>query len=92
MPVIKVVKKNSEIDGKPIEWNVLAITGYLGGDYQTLELKLSKTEAMLANMLLETSDKAPETTSRPANSEEKDGFLKQQKNTDSLLDDEDELN
>jgi len=63
MAVIKVIKKNAEIDGKPIEWNVLAITSYLGGDFQTLELKLTKTEAMLAGMLL-SAEESTVTTSK----------------------------
>jgi hypothetical protein len=56
MAVTKVLNKKSEIDGKPIEWFVLAITGYISGDFQTLELKLTKTEAMLANLLLNSSE------------------------------------
>jgi hypothetical protein len=56
MAVTKVLEKNSEIDGKPIKWQVLAITGYIGGDFQTLELKLTKTEAMLAGLLLNSSE------------------------------------
>jgi len=76
MAVVKVVKKESEIDGKPISWNVLSIVGYLAGDYQELEVKLDRTQAMLAGMLLE-SDETPGTVeSRSADKGEKIEFNK----------------
>jgi len=65
--VVRVEKKSAEIDGKPITWNVLQIIGYLGGDFQTLELKMSKTEAMLAGMLLAADE---EVTSHRASKDE----------------------
>jgi len=89
---VKVVIKNSEIDGKPITWNVLAITSYIGGDFQTLELKLSKTEALLANMLLGSDESAPTTEARKASKEEQDSFFKQNRRDDGdkiNLDDDD---
>lgn len=70
MAVTKVVRKTAEIDGKPIKWNVLAITGYLGGDFQTLEIKLDNNQAMLAGMLLDSTENVPEQTSRKANDDE----------------------
>lgn len=76
MAVIKVEKKNAEIDGKPITWNVLSITSYLAGDYQTLEVKLDRTQAMLAGMLLESDETAGTTESRSANKDEKAEFNK----------------
>jgi len=78
MAVTQVVVKNSEIDGKPITWNVLAITGFIGGEFQTLELKLSKTEALLANMILKSSE-APNTVARKSTAEENEEFLNHQK-------------
>lgn len=71
MAVVKVVHKEAVIDDKPIKWNVLAITGYLGGDFQTLELKLSKTEAMLAGMLLNSDEEKPTVVTRKATEGEK---------------------
>jgi len=59
MAVVKVEKKSAEIDGRPITWNVLSITGYLAGDFQTLEVKLDRTQAMLAGMLLASDENAP---------------------------------
>jgi len=61
MAHVNVLLKKSEIDGKPIEWNVLQVTGTLDGLAHTLELKLSKTEAMLAKILL-TSEENPTTS------------------------------
>lgn len=69
--VVKVVKKESEIDGKPISWNVLSIVGYLAGDYQTLEVKLDRTQAMLAGMLLASDETPGESKARSANEDEK---------------------
>lgn len=81
---VKTVTKTAEIDGKPINWSVLTITGYIGGDFQTLELKLSKTEKMLADILLANTEEQPTQNSRPANAEEQETFLKEQKNTTSI--------
>lgn len=74
--VVKVVKKESEIDGKPISWNVLDITGYLAGNYQTLEIKLDRTQAMLAGMLLESDEAPGQSESRGATKDEKNEFGK----------------
>lgn len=59
MANVQVLEKKAEIDGRPVNWKVLGITGYINGEFQTLEVKLNKTEAMLANMLLK-SDENPE--------------------------------
>lgn len=90
MAVVKVVEKTGEIDGKPINWNVLAITGYMHDDYQTLELKLSKTEAMLARLLLNSEGDVPTTNSGPANAEEKEAFGENIKKQKTILDDDDD--
>jgi hypothetical protein len=56
MTRVNVLLKNGDIDGKPITWNVLQINGTLSGQENTLELKLNKTEAMLARILLASDE------------------------------------
>ena len=56
MAHVNVLLRKGEIDGKAIEWQVLQVTGTLDGLSHTLELKLSKTEAMLARILLASSE------------------------------------
>lgn len=74
MALVQVIKKSGDIDGKPINWQVLAISGTIDGITQTLELKVNKTEAMLANLLL-NSKESLKVTSRKANEDELDNFL-----------------
>lgn len=69
MSAVNVVTKRSEIDGKPIMWTVLAITGKIDGIENTLEIKLAKTEAMLAKILL------GQQIVEGSNEDEKDNFL-----------------
>lgn len=90
MAVVKVEEKTGEIDGKPIKWNVLAITGYMDDDFQTLELKLSKTEAMLARLLLNSKGDAPTPNSRTANADEQEAFGDNIKKEKTILDDDDD--
>jgi len=52
MSSVTVVVKTGNIDGKAITWTVLAIKGTIDGVENTLEIKLQKTEAMLAKILL----------------------------------------
>lgn len=52
MSSVSVVTKTGNIDGKAITWTVLAIKGVIDGEENTLEIKLLKTEAMLAKILL----------------------------------------
>lgn len=56
MTTVNVREKNAEIDGKPIKWFVLAISGTLDGIEHTLEIKLSRTEKMLADILLKSKE------------------------------------
>lgn len=69
MKNVQVIQKSGEIDGKPINWQVLAITGTIDGMPNTLELKLNKTEAMLAKILL------GQTVVQNSNDDEIDNFL-----------------
>lgn len=90
---VTVVHKTAEIDGKPIKWNVLAITSYIGGDFQTLELKLNKTEALLCNMLLGSDENAPTTESHHSTEAEKNDFDKKttREKKKTILEEDDEL-
>lgn len=83
MARVNVLEKTGEIDGKPIKWNVLQVTGSLDGLAHTLELKLSKTEAMLAKILL-TSDENLEVTT-PSYSNGTVGTKKIEVKDDSVL-------
>lgn len=56
MALVQVLEKTGDIDGKFIKWQVLSITGYLEGLPYTLEVKVDKTQAMLAKMLLSTKE------------------------------------
>lgn len=56
MGYVTVTPKTGEIDGKPIKWQVLSISGSIDGIENTLELKLNKTEAMLAKLLLNSDE------------------------------------
>lgn len=56
MAKVTVIDKQGEIDGRPIKWTVLSIIGSLDGKTHTLELKLNKTESMLARILLDSKE------------------------------------
>jgi len=82
MTAVQVVKKSFTNDeGRTIPYQVLAIIGTVQGSTHTLEVKLNKTEAMLAEMLLTSKEKI-ETTSRKATDDELDDFFKKNKKTD----------
>lgn len=70
MALVQVITKNSEIDGKPITWKILAIAGTIEGETNTLELKLSKNEAILANLLLNSSSDVSTATHRATDAEQ----------------------
>ena len=87
MATVQIVKKSSEIDGKPIEWSVLQIIASVNGETLTLELKTSKTEALMARMLLASNEQI-KTEARKASEDELDAFFAKQqenKNTDLNL-------
>lgn len=73
---VTVIHKESKIDGQPIEWNVLAITAYIDGDFQTLEIKLNKTETLLTKILLGSDEEKPEQTSHKSTEQEQTEFNK----------------
>lgn len=64
-------------NGVPVNYERLSISGYVGGEVHTLELKLEKSELLLAKMLLTSNEEKPEQVARAATAEEKDFFNKQ---------------
>lgn len=53
-----------------MDYERLAIIGFVSGEIQTLELKLSKAEMLLAKILLSSNEEAPTTVTRHATAEE----------------------
>lgn len=89
MATVQVTAKTGNIDGQTINWNVLSIVGYAGGEIQTLELKLNKTEAMLARILLSGDEEKPTQSSRQANEAEIQTHLEGVTRTQDTEDDDD---
>jgi len=77
MATVQIIKKTSEIDGKPIEWSVLQIIASVNGEILTLELKTSKTEALMARMLLNSTEQL-KTEARKASEDELDDYFNKQ--------------
>ena len=77
MAVVKIVQHEftDRETNKITPYERLAIIGYVGGEIHTLELRLEKSELLLAKMLLTSKEEEPETTSRKANELEIDDFL-----------------
>ena len=75
-------------DGKTVPYKRLTITGYIGGEIQTLELKLSPTELLLAGMLLKSTEEKPVQSVRKATEDESP---KAQHAHTSILDDDEDL-
>ena len=77
MATVKVIEKvfvDTETQ-REVPYKRLAIIGYVGGEIHTLELKLSNTEMLMAEMLLNSKEVEPETIVRKANEQELDDFL-----------------
>jgi len=76
MAHVQIIKKtfNNEATGQAVDYERLAITGIIGGSVQTLEIKLEKTELMLAKMLLDSKEKL-DTSVRAVNEAEQSDFL-----------------
>lgn len=77
MATVKVIEKEfvEQETQRVVPYKRLAIIGYVGGEIHTLELKLSNTEILMAEMLLNSKEKEPETIVRQANEDEIDDFL-----------------
>lgn len=78
MAVVKIVDKeyNDDETGRSVPYKRLAITGVLGGEIQTLEVKLGKTELQLAELLLKSTEEEPTSHARKASEQELDAFFK----------------
>ena len=90
--------------GEVIKYKRLCISGYIGGSLETLEIKLEKSEMLLAKMLLTSTEDAPTVTAGKATAEERAAFLKgvserstqigkpnSEQRTGTILDDNDEI-
>lgn len=77
MTNVAIITKNfiDEKTGNPVNYERLQITGWLDGVQHTLELKLEKSELLLAKILLSSQESAPETSVRKPTEEEIDAFL-----------------
>jgi hypothetical protein len=62
-------------NGEAVKYKVVAITGYLDGLAHTLELKASKTELMLAEILLASTGKPAKSSMKKIDKDEEDDFL-----------------
>lgn len=75
MATVKILKQQFTNDkGELIDYERLAIIGYVSGELHTLELKLSSSELMLAKMLLSSNEEKPSTQTRHASEDEKKAF------------------
>jgi len=77
MSHVAIIKNtfNDAKTGLPVTYERLAITGYVGGEIQTLEIKLEKSELMLAKILLSSNEQAPTTSVHKATEDELDDFI-----------------
>lgn len=82
-------------NGKQVDYERLCISGYVSGEIFTLELKLEKSDLLLAKMLLKSDEKTPVVISRKATDDEKNDGIRipvKNRSTDTIdLDDDDEL-
>lgn len=75
--------------GNQVKYKRLVITGYLNGNIETIELPISKEQAIIYKAM--TSDK-PEIYSRKSTSDEKEAFAENNitKKSSTLFDNDDE--
>lgn len=95
MAKVAVIKKQFTDDGTGVitPYERLSIAGYVNGEYQSLELKLSKAEMLLAKIILSSKEEEPVVNSHNVTDEEEDEFLSKNsgRNSDRInLEDEDE--
>lgn len=75
-------------NGEIIPYKRLCISGIINGETQTLQIKLSPTEELLAKMLLESEEEPLETVTRTASDDESDEFFKNIKKNGRSSDDD----
>lgn len=76
MAIVKIVDMEPfENDkGELVKYKRLCISGYLGGEVHTLEIKLEKSELLLAEILLSSKEEKPVTDSHRSTDEEQEEF------------------
>lgn len=81
MATVKVITQQFTNDnGEQIPYKRLCITGYLGGEIQTLELKLSKSDLLLAELLLTSNEEKPTVDTRKATEDEQPSVTRNENN------------
>jgi len=75
MAVVKIIEHQFQNEaGQPVKYERLAIIGYVSGEVHTLELKLEKSEILLAKMLLNSEEEKPLSVISSPSPEEKAAF------------------
>jgi len=69
--------------GEEVNYQRLCISGYVGGELHTLEIKLEKSELLLAKMLLSSTENKPTTVARKSSEDELNTFLDENKHNSS---------
>lgn len=94
MAVVSVIKQSFDDPqtGKPINYERLAIMGYIDGQEYTLELKLTPAELLSAKMLLNSGvDSLGDITWRKSNANEMPTIKKKKEDSyTNILEDDDE--
>lgn len=94
MALVQVIKETfiPEEGGKPINYERLAIMGYIDGTEYTLKLKLSPAELLTAKMLLNSGrDSGGDISYRKADDSEKPTIKRKEDSYTSILDDDGEV-
>lgn len=94
MAVVQVIKETfvPEEGGKPINYERLAIMGYIDGTEYTLKLKLTPAELLTAKMLLNSGrDSVGDISLRRADSSEKPTIKREKESYTNILDDDGEV-
>lgn len=73
---------NDETTGNVVPYERLVISNVLGGEVQSLQLKLSKSELLLAKLLLNSTEQLPE--ARPATEAEQAFFRDTNNDSDTI--------
>lgn len=92
MAITKVMQMEPFLNdkGEQVNYERLCISGYIGGEIHTLEIKLEKSELLLAKMLLSSSEEKPKENVRKANSEEIAEHSSKVKRNKTILEDDDD--
>lgn len=94
MAVVQVIKETfiPEDGGKPVNYERLAIMGYIDGIEHTLKLKLSPAELLTAKILLNSGrDSVGDISYRKADDSEKPTIKREKERYTNILDDDGEI-